>query len=87
MTPSNMPPVLTVDEAAQWLRTSPSAVRRYIATHQLAGVRIGKFVRVTADALLDFVATRPLTVRTSKKHFNRCRDGAKSRGAGSESAR
>lgn len=88
MTPVQpLPPVLTVVEAAKLLRAHPNAVRRYIATHQLMAVRIGRYLRIRSEDLLEFIATRPLTVRTSKKHFIQCRQGAIRTASQEESAR
>lgn len=68
-----IPLVMTIAEAAKQIRAHPNAVRRYIATHQLMAARIGKFVRIRGEDLLEFLAARPITARTGKKHFNQCR--------------
>ncbi len=81
-----LPPVMTPEEVAEVLRTSPQAVMRYIHNHQLAAVRIGRFVRLRADDVLDFVASRPLSARTSKKHFIQCRQSAIRNASRKESA-
>ena len=84
---AQLPPILTVVEAAKWLRAHPNAVRRYIATHQLMAVKIGRYTRIRSEDLLEFIAARPLTVRTSKKHFIQCRQGAIRNASQKESAR
>lgn len=80
-----LPPIMTPEEVAEVLRATPQAVMRYIHNHELAAVRIGRFVRLRADDVLDFVASRPLSARTSQNHFRQCRDGAKRRNLSKES--
>ena len=63
-----IPPILTLDEAAAVLRCPTATVRRYIHTHVLPAVQIGKEARIRGEDLLDFVAARPVTTRGGKKH-------------------
>ncbi len=49
-------PLLTVNEAAVFLRTTPKAIYTMIARQQLPGVtRIGRRVLVCRDALLEWL--------------------------------
>ncbi|MQA96605.1 MAG: helix-turn-helix domain-containing protein [Streptosporangiales bacterium] len=48
--------LLTVEEAAEWLRTSPRFPRRLIAERRIEFVRVGRFVRIPASALREFIA-------------------------------
>lgn len=82
----SLPPIMTTDEVAALLRCSTASVARYVFAHQLAAIQIGRQRRFRADDVLDFISSRPLTARTSKSHFRQCREGAKSRSGGSESA-
>ena len=54
---NEMPTIYTVDEAAQALRVSRGTVLRYIYAGQLKGAKIGKYWRITSQALNDFVQT------------------------------
>ena len=81
-----LPPIMTTDEVATLLRCSPAAVVRYVFSHQLAAIQIGRERRFRAEDVLDFIASRPLTARSSKTHFRQCRDGAKRHNLSKESA-
>jgi len=48
--------LLTTDEVAERLRTSPRFVRRLIAERRIAFTKIGKFVRIAAVDVEAFVA-------------------------------
>jgi len=48
--------LLTVDEAAERLGTSTRFVRRLIAEHRIAYVRVGRHVRIAEADLASFVA-------------------------------
>jgi excisionase family DNA binding protein len=48
--------LLTADEVAQRLRTSPRFVRRLIAERRIAFTKVGKFVRIAAGDVEAFVA-------------------------------
>jgi excisionase family DNA binding protein len=53
---ANMPRLLTVDETADLLRTTPRAIYAMIARRQLPGlVRVRRRVLVRADDLLDWL--------------------------------
>ena len=77
-----LPPVMTTDEVARVLRCSPKSVARYVFSHELLAVRIGRERRFRAEDVLEFVAARPLTIRSAKRpvrrgsHVQRPTDGA-----------
>ncbi len=56
-----LPPVLTTKEAAMILRCSESTVCRYVYTHELRAVYIGRERRFRLEDLMDFVDRRPAT--------------------------
>jgi len=58
-------PILTTDEVAAVLRCSRESVERYVFIHELTAVRIGRERRFRAEDVLDFIASRPSTVRSS----------------------
>jgi excisionase family DNA binding protein len=68
-----LPPVMTAQEVAELLRCSVATVDRYVANHQLAAIRMGRFRRFRADDVLDFIGSRPVTARCSQTHFRRAR--------------
>lgn len=51
-----MDELLTPDEVAERLRTSPRFVRRLIAERRIAFTKVGKFVRIAAGDVEAFVA-------------------------------
>ena len=59
-----IPPVLTTEEVAQVLRCKPETVERYVHSHQLAAIQIGRERRFRGEDVLEFIATRPTTQRT-----------------------
>jgi excisionase family DNA binding protein len=52
--PSNVTGLLTYEEAAAWLGTSPRHVRHLWATRQLAAVKVGRLIRFDLADLLRF---------------------------------
>lgn len=64
-------PILTTEEVAELLRCGVGTVNRYVANHQLAAIRVGRYRRFRADDVMDFIASRPLTVRSGQTHFRR----------------
>jgi excisionase family DNA binding protein len=48
--------LLTVEEAAERLGTSTRFVRRLIAEHRIAYVRVGRHVRIAEPDLASFIA-------------------------------
>ena len=54
-----LPVVMTTLEVSEVLRCSVDTVRRYVHSHQLAAIRIGRERRFRADDVLDFLASRP----------------------------
>ncbi len=62
-----LPTVMTTEEVAELLRCSVTTVQRYVFSHQLAAIHIGRQRRFRADDVLDFVASRPTTVRCNNR--------------------
>ena len=62
--------LLTVQESAGRLRVHPMTVRCYIASGRLAGVRVGRGIRVPEEAIERFVtAVEPTTAeQTARAH-------------------
>ena len=58
---------MTTDEVARVLRCSPESVARYVFSHELLAIRIGRERRFRAEDVLEFVAARPLTIRGAKR--------------------
>jgi len=56
-----LPLVMTPAEVAEVLRCDETTVRRYVHAHKLAGIQIGRELRITADAVMDFLTTQPRT--------------------------
>ena len=54
---NDIPMIMDVAEAADILRVGKSAVYALIRSRQLVGLRIGRKLRVTRDALLQFINT------------------------------
>jgi excisionase family DNA binding protein len=57
---------MTTEEVAELLRCSVDTVERYVYGHQLSAIQVGRERRFTADAVLDFVASRPTTAGNRK---------------------
>jgi excisionase family DNA binding protein len=43
--------LITVDEAAEWLRCNPVTVRNMIKRGELSACRVGRLIRIDADSL------------------------------------
>lgn len=56
-----VPLVLTVKDAAEVLRCKMSTVERYIDSHELAVIHIGRERRIRGEDLIDFIVSRPIT--------------------------
>ncbi len=54
--PPELDTLLSVDEAAARLGTSPRFVRRLVAERRIAYVKLGRHVRITAADLEAFIA-------------------------------
>jgi len=52
---AHLPAVLTVEEVASLLRTTPRQVYRMAERGELRGVRLGRWLRVTRRDLLTFL--------------------------------
>lgn len=55
MTPSS-PTLLTVNEAAARLSVSPRTLRRWIAAGEFSHYRMGRSIRIEADAVTRFLS-------------------------------
>ena len=65
-------PLLTVQEAAEFLNVSVRFVRRLIAEHRVAVVRLGRHVRLAASDLEAYVETsRREPVRSKGARYGR----------------
>ena len=65
--PRTAPVLLTVEQAAQRLNTSPRFIRRLVAERRIEFVRVGRHVRISESALADFIeAGRVAPVRCSR---------------------
>lgn len=54
---TNLPPVLTVEEVARFLRVERKTVYETIARGELPGVRrFGRIIRISTSALLEWLA-------------------------------
>ena len=49
------PLVLTIDEAAEWLRVSRSTIYHLLATGELVAVKIGRSTRIPTSSLERFI--------------------------------
>ncbi len=56
---------MTTDEVAALLRCEPTTVRRYVHNHELVAVQIGRERRFRAEDVLEFIATRHATQRST----------------------
>ncbi|MCH7592222.1 MAG: helix-turn-helix domain-containing protein [Planctomycetes bacterium] len=66
-----LPPVMTTEEVAALLRCPVASVARYVFSHELAAIQIGRERRFRAEDVLEFIAQRPLTIR-AKRLPSRC---------------
>lgn len=65
-------PLVTVQEAAEFLNVSVRFVRRLIAEHRVAVVRLGRHVRLAASDLEAYVTTsRQEPVRSKGARYGR----------------
>lgn len=70
-----LPPVMTTEEVAAVLRCSEATVERYVHSHELPAIQIGRERRFRAEDVLDFVAARPTTAGTGRKPARRRQRG------------
>jgi excisionase family DNA binding protein len=49
--------LLTIEEAAEWLNTTPRHVRRLVFERRIAYRKVGRYVRFHPDDLAEYVAT------------------------------
>lgn len=52
------PPLLTIPEAAEYLRAGIRTVARYVADEELPSVKIGRLRRIRREDLEEFVSKR-----------------------------
>jgi excisionase family DNA binding protein len=64
-------PLLTVDQAAELLGTSPSFPRRLIAERKIKFVRVGARVRIPESALNDYIAAGTVEPVSAWSHRRR----------------
>jgi excisionase family DNA binding protein len=53
--PADVSPLLTVDQVAEQLGTPTRFVRRLIAQRRIGFCRVGRYVRISANDLSDFI--------------------------------
>jgi excisionase family DNA binding protein len=54
--------LLTMEEAAEWLCTTPRHVRRLVFDRRIAYRKVGRFVRFHPDDLVEYVAAQRVGV-------------------------
>ncbi|WP_021596239.1 excisionase family DNA-binding protein [Actinomadura welshii] len=62
--------LLTYDQAAEVLNTTPRFPRRLVEERRIRFVKVGRFVRIPESALHDFIAAglvEPVTLRGTRK--------------------
>ena len=64
-------PLLTVDQVAELLGTSPSFARRLIAERKIRFVRVGRHVRIPESALAEYIAAGTVQPETAWAHRRR----------------
>ena len=64
-------PLLTVDQVAELLGTSPSFPRRLIAERKIRFVRVGRHVRIPESALAEYIAAGTVQPVTAWAHRRR----------------
>jgi len=69
--PAKPDPLLTVDQVAELLGTSPSFVRRLIAERKIRFVRVGRHVRIPESALAEYIAAGTVQPVTAWAHRRR----------------
>ena len=68
-----LPPVLTTEEVSEVLRCSVATVGRYVHSHELPAIQIGRERRFRAEDVLEFIAARPNTTRIQTRPGNHAR--------------
>ena len=69
--PAKPDPLLTVDQVAELLGTSPSFARRLIAERKIRFVRVGRHVRIPESALAEYIAAGTVQPVTAWAHRRR----------------
>jgi excisionase family DNA binding protein len=54
--------LLTMEEAAEWLCTTPRHMRRLVFERRIAYRKVGRFVRFHPDDLVEYVAAQRVEV-------------------------
>jgi excisionase family DNA binding protein len=65
------PMLLTVEAAAERLSTSPRFIRRLIAERRIEFVKVGRHVRISEDALSDFIDAGRVEPMTSTTNYQK----------------
>jgi excisionase family DNA binding protein len=69
--PAKPDPLLTVDQVAELLGTSPSFARRLIAERKIRFVRVGRHVRIPESALAEYIVAGTVQPVTAWAHRRR----------------
>jgi excisionase family DNA binding protein len=69
--PAKPDPLLTVDQVAELLGTSPSFARRLVAERKIRFVRVGRHVRIPESALAEYIAAGTVQPVTAWAHRRR----------------
>ena len=56
--------LLSIEEAAEWLCTTPRHLRRLVVEGRIAYRKVGRFVRFHPDDLVEYVAAQRVEVTT-----------------------
>jgi excisionase family DNA binding protein len=56
--------LLTMEEAAEWLCTTPRHMRRLVYERRITYRKVGRFVRFHPDDLVEYVAAQRVQVTT-----------------------
>lgn len=62
---------MTTEEVASLLRCAPATVQRYVFSHRLVAIRIGRERRFRAEDVLEFLAAQPSTTRCDRRQLRR----------------
>jgi excisionase family DNA binding protein len=69
--PKTVERLLTMDEAAELLGTSPSFPRQLVADRKIRFVRVGSRLRIPESALADYIAAATVEPVTAWSHRRR----------------
>lgn len=54
-------PLLSVDEAAEYIGVRPGTLRNWLSARRIAYVKVGRLTRVSSDTLNRFIAEHTVT--------------------------